>query len=82
MTYPGNPAAEGAAAVRLDEYKQRREAARTLGLASAAAATPAERRTRAKAAGKASAASMTPDQRQERASKAAAIRWAKAKPAQ
>jgi hypothetical protein len=53
-------------------------ASRALGLASAAAATPAQRTKRASKAGKASAARLTPAQRTERARKAGRARWAKA----
>jgi hypothetical protein len=56
---------------------QSSKAARALGLASAAAATPAQRTKRARAGGKASAAKLTKAQRKARAAQAGKARWAK-----
>jgi hypothetical protein len=61
------------------ELQAIKNAARAIGLASAAAATPAQRTKRARAGGKASAKALTPKQRRERASKAGVARWAKSK---
>lgn len=61
------------------ELQAIKDAARAIGLASAAAATPAQRTKRARAGGKASAKALTPKQRRERASKAGVARWAKSK---
>lgn len=61
------------------DARELQDAARAIGLASAAAATPAQRTKRARAGGKASAKALTPKQRRERASKAGVARWAKSK---
>jgi hypothetical protein len=61
------------------DARELQDAARAIGLASAAAATPAQRTKRARAGGKASAKALTPKQRRERASKAGVARWAKSR---
>jgi hypothetical protein len=53
------------------------KAARALGLASAASATPAQRKARASKGGLSAASRMTPEARKARAAKAGRARWAK-----